>query len=352
MNSVSGNDNNPGSLAFPLKSFNTIPNNALVIVQQIDEIVINGKTNLLILPSGYTSLPSPSLPNGKSLSPITRILLTNCIDVVISSFSVSASNFVASVTKPSLLGKGITLTSCTRCVVQNCELFSKRSTTGFSAQDWVNNAAGVLIMDGSSNKLFSNHVFNCGGIQLKGSGSIADGNLVENFPTDGLGVWKWGCTVSNNIIRNSHVVNGNHNDLLQVGGGVQNTIITGNSLRAFTDENQPFKNIDCQGIGIFDGSKNILIRGNTVYVAHPIGIWLLGTHNSVIDNNRVEKCGSTWWNSNRMSSISIQPSKSGSPSTSNTVTNNVATDFEIQAGSVTVQSNNLKSTSKKFVTFS
>jgi hypothetical protein len=354
LNHEKGNDSNKGEYDSPLLSFANVPDNSLVVLQgkYIPVINITGKNNLLILPEGMSVLPAKKLPDDPVLNFTTcGILLTNCKDVKISSVSVSVSYFVPSPTFPKLTNKGITFNNCTSCLLQNSELFSLRDTKGWNEKTWNNMRTGISLNDGVSNQICNNHVFNTGGIQIASGGSFVDGNLFENFPTDGVGIKKYNVTFSNNIVRNTYRVNGNHNDLLQFHPGVQSAAVLNNTFVAYTDPNQPFKDTAVQGVGGYDKTGKLLIKGNTISVDHPIGIWLLGTFESVIDGNTVKRCGSKFWQPSRPSSISIQPSKGGGASIKNTVTNNVSTGYEIQAGSVITQSNNYNSLTKKFVVF-
>lgn len=354
INHEKGDDNNTGKIEKPLLSFSNIPNNSIVILQGKYTPVINisGKNNLLILPDGMNQLPERKLP----VEPVVNfttcgIVLNQCTNVKISNISVSTSYFVPSPKVPKLTAKGITLTDCTDCLIQNSELFSQRSTVGWNEQTWNNMRTGILLSDGGNNKIFSNHIFNTGGIQIASGGCVVDGNIIENFPTDGVGIKKYNVTFSNNIVRNTYRVNGNHNDLLQLHPGVQSASIINNIFTAYSDPNQPFKDTAVQGVGGYDKTAKLLIKGNTVSVDHPIGIWLLGTNDSIIDGNTVKRCGATFWQPSRPSSISIQPSKSGGPSIKNIVKNNISTAYEIQKGSVIEQSNNFNTITKKYVVF-
>jgi len=354
LNNEKGNDNNKGTIDSPLLSFTKVPDNSIVILQgkYIPVINLSGKNNILILPDGMTQLPPKKLPTEPILNFTTcGIVLNNCKNVKISNVSISTSYFVPSPSNPKLTAKGVTFTNCTECLLQNSELFSQRDTKGWNEKTWNNMRTGILLSEGLKNEVSSNHVFNTGGIQIASGGSLVDGNLIENFPTDGVGIKKYNVTFSNNTVRNTYRVNGNHNDLLQFHPGVESAIVINNTFTAYTDPNQPFKDTAVQGVGGYDKTGKLLIKGNVVSVDHPIGIWLLGTRDSVIDANIVKKCGATFWQPSRPSSISIQPSKGGGPSVKNTVTNNISTNYEIQKGSVTTQDNNYNSITKKFVVF-
>lgn len=339
VNSVSGNDTNVGTdINLPLLTLTKVPNSANVIIlnDYIQEIKLSGKKNVNITKASTVPILKTSF-----------IALSGCSNIKISNVSVSVSYFVPTSILPKASGKGITLGSCESCTIDKCELFSQRSTAGWTPADWVSNAAGILISGGSGNKILGCKVLNCGGIQIKGKNNLVDSNFVSDFPTDGMGIWASGNTVTNNIIQNSHKVNANHNDLLQCGTSSNNTII-GNTLRAYTDPKQPYIARDVQGLGCFDGwYDNFVVRNNTVIVDHPIGIWFQGIKNSVIDGNTVKICGSTLYKS-RTPCVFVDVKKSGDASSNITVTNNVAPHFELLSGVVT-QSNNYSTDAKKLI---
>lgn len=356
VNYATGSDANVGSATKPFKTLAKISSGCTVYLHgsYYPNIVLSGLTDVTVLKDGVAKWPERALPTGDTGFHTCYVSLTSCTGVKIAGMSVSQSYFVADATFPKLTGKGVTLNLCAGCVIQNCEIFSFRDNTGWTAAQWNSwaNGVAVLITGGTGgNNIFNNHLFNSQGIQLKGNNNLADSNLVENTITDFSGLWSGGNTLSNNVFRNSYRVNGNHNDESQIGPKVSHCNILNNTFVAFTDPNQPFKDLAMQCVGAYDGSSYITIKGNKIYGSHPIGIWCLGGVNNIIDQNEVFICCGQLWDPKRPPSISIQPSKSGGASKGNTVTNNKAPAYQIQTGSVTVQSNNYDTTQKKFVTF-
>lgn len=354
LNYLTGNNSSSGTELSPIATFDKVPDNSIVILQgkYIPVINIIGKNNLIVIPAGIKEFPERKLPIGPVLDFTTcSIVMNSCKNVKISNISVSVSYFLPSASIPKSVEKGIKIVNCTDCLLQNTELFSLRDTSGWDKKKWNNMATGILLSDGGTNKILSNHVFNTGGIQIASAGCLIDGNLIENFPTDGVGIKKYNITFSNNTVRNTHRVNDNHNDLLQFHPGVEGTKVLNNIFTAYTDVNQPFKDTAVQGIGGYDKTGKLLIKGNTVSVDHPNGIMLFGTHQSVIDSNIVKKCGSVFLRPSRPPCICIQPSKSGGLSVKNTVTNNISSGYEIQIGSVITQEKNYNSVTKKYVVF-
>jgi hypothetical protein len=354
INYLSGNDDFIGSKLKPFATFEKVPDNSIVILQgkYMPVINISGKNDLTVIPEGIEKFPPRKLPIEAVLDFTTcGIIISSCKNVKITNISVSVSYFKSVDDKSKPPAKGIIFKDCTDCLMQNTELFSVRDTKGWTPRKWNDMAAGILLSDGGNNHILSNHVFNTGGIQIASAGCLADGNLIENFPTDGVGIKKYNITFSNNTVRNTHRVNGNHNDLLQFHPGVQGAKILNNIFTAYTDENQPYKDTAVQGIGGYDKTGKLLIKGNTVSVDHPNGIMLFGTQESVIDQNIVKKCGKVFLRPIRPACICIQPSKSGGLSIKNVITNNISSGYEIQKGSVIKQENNYNSVTKKYMVF-
>jgi hypothetical protein len=330
INSLLGKDTNNGlTPATAFATFAKVPPNSTVLLQSnyLQGIKLSNVKNLTIKPVD-TAVPAQT----------PFILLSSCTNVSISNISVSASYVSVAAA-----GKGIILNYCSGCVIDSCELFSQRDTTGWTKADWLSNAAGMVIMGGNGNTIKGCKVMNCGGIQIKGHNNLVDSNFISDFPTDGMGLWASGNTISNNIVQNSHKVNANHNDLLQCGTGgysvSANNVIIGNTFRAYTDPNQPFIARDVQGLGGFDGwYDNYTVKNNTVYVDHPIGVWFQGIKNSVIDGNVVKICGTSLYKS-KPPCIHIDVKKSGDASQNITVINNTAPRYDFLSGVVAASNN-------------
>ena len=84
-------------------------------------------------------------------------------------------------------------------------------------------------------------------------------------------------------------------------------------------------------VGCFDGwYKNYLIKGNHVFIDHPIGIWMQGADGCIIDGNTVRICEKAW-NKRRTPCILIGPKKTGETSGGCVVINNIAPHLEYQS---------------------
>lgn len=355
------NSKNVGTINDPFTDLSKVPDNATIVISSGYQKSINlsKKKNLVILgedcyvANSTTDIPPQNLTFG--VSPSTKlafVYLNNCKNVSICGVSVSSSYYVPISGVPNIPRKGVTLNACTNCVFKNSELFSAKSTVGWTANDWVTNAQGMVISGGSGgNKILNCNIYNCGGIQLKGAGNLVDSNIIKNFPTDGMGIWANNNVVSNNWIEGSHRVNANHNDLFQssVSSGWK---LINNTFICYSDPKQPFISMDTQGVGCFDGFyNNVYIGFNKVYVDHPIGIWFQGIKDSIIENNIVKLCGSKPLYKSRTPCIFIGNKKSGESSLNNIVRNNTAPHYEFtfNDGSGNIQYNNYSTDTKRII---
>lgn len=353
---------NLGTKADPFIDSSKVPDNSIAVISSgyQKNINLSKKKNVIILGNdcyianpNITDIPPKNLTFG--VSPSTRlafVYLNGCVNVSICGVSVSSSHYVPTTEAPNIPRKGVTLNACTNCVFKNSELFSAKSTVGWTANDWVKNAQGMVISGGSGgNKILNCNIYNCGGIQLKGAGNLVDSNVIKNFPTDGMGIWANNNVVSNNWIEGSHRANLNHNDLIQ-SSNCSGWKLINNTFICYSDPNQPFISLDTQGCGFFDGwFSNILVQNNKVFIDHPIGIWFQGIKNSVISDNIVKLCGSKPLYRSRTPCIFIGNKKSGESSLNNIVRNNIAPHFEFTfaENSGNVQFGNYSSDIKKII---
>lgn len=374
INEQSGDDNNDGTQIKPWRTFKNIISNSNIyivgtfttelILQDINNVIIIGDNinPMSVVPNPINidninnpeefrntyvqkiidnptpekvGAPIPNAPGYKIRevkmqnrvysSKVVSINLTNCNNLIVIGLSVSVSNSLA----PLTVKKGIKLTNCKNCIIQNCELYSSKNVENWTADDWNNNEGGLTVLYGSSNKILNNNIYNCGGIQIAGVNSIVSNNFITDFPKDGSGLWSNNNLFINNRVQNSKLVNKNHDDMLQSSVCKNNNIIN-NVFIAYTDNKAPFYNTSVQAIGCFDGwYNNYLIKDNYVFNDHPIGIWLMGADSCIIDSNTVRICGLAW-NKRRTPCILLGPKKTGELSKNNVVINNIAPHLELQ----------------------
>ncbi|MBI2946817.1 MAG: right-handed parallel beta-helix repeat-containing protein [Verrucomicrobia bacterium] len=230
--------------------------------------------------------------------------------------------------------------SCSFITVQSCLIYSAQSISGWTATDWVNRAGTGIQVSSANTVLLNNTVKHIGfGISLGKSAvnSQVTGNLVDHFCYDGLRGLADDCIFDYNIVRHNYNVSANHNDGFQswslgptgnVGEGVVARVtLRGNIIINVQDPSQPLKS-NTQAIGCFDGFfDNWIVENNLIIVDHWHGISLYGARNCRIVNNTVIK--------NPLNNFSSQPwigvfaHKNGTPSSGNTIRNNLATDFSL-----------------------
>ena len=189
-------------------------------------------------------------------------------------------------------------------VIRDC-LIDNGDASGWSADDWTRKAGdGVAVRSGLRVQLINNRLR-----------SVADGinvfqpakyvtvrnNTIEDFCMDGVRALADHGLYEGNLVRNAHVINDNHADMLQSWstgpngkpgkGVIEDVVIRGNIFIAHTDPKQPFLRrgrSGVQGIGMFNGVfKDFVIEHNIVVCDHFHGITVYGADNVRIENNTV-----------------------------------------------------------------
>lgn len=222
--------------------------------------------------------------------------------------------------------------------ISNCSIYTLLNSSNWTKQQWNAYSAPISIY-GTNISFLNNHCFNNSKIYIgyHSNNCTVSNNLFEDFATDGFDCKGNNLTFTNNIIRNAHKVNGNHNDLMQF-WGTTGSVIKNNLLVAWLAGNNFLDGngvADTQGMGGYDGGfSNFTIQNNEVYVDHPIGIWFLGPNNFNISNNFVRRCGkNSYFSPNRagfaLPSVTVWLSKSNRQGQNNVVANNKAEAFYI-----------------------
>lgn len=240
--------------------------------------------------------------------------------------------------------------SSSNIVIENCELFSVRDVTNWSAGEWINTASSGITVKGDHVTLRNNKINNVRfGISVVGTNALVEHNTIDSFSADGIrvlgdhGVYQYN-TVKN-VYVSSDAGDDNHDDGFQSwstgpdgpgSGVVSDIVLRGNVVLNRTDPNQPLQN-RMQGIGCFDGFfDNWIVENNVVATNHWHGISFYGMRNSRIVNNTVididgEQPGPPW--------IMVNDHKDGRRSQNVVVRNNLATDFDVSGDDV-VQDHN------------
>lgn len=224
---------------------------------------------------------------------------------------------------------------CRAITLENCELYSESSIAGWAKADWLSRACSGIASFAPATTLRNNRLTNVNhGIVMnrETTGSLVSHNTITNFSADGIRGLSDDTVYEYNLVKNAFAVDENHDDGFQswsggrggekVGSGVvKNVVLRGNTIISYTDPVQPFKS-RLQGIGCFDGYyENWTVENNLIVTDQYQGIAFYGARNCRIVNNTVVK--------NPINGFPIAPwikvtaHKNKSPSTGNTVRNNL-----------------------------
>lgn len=180
-------------------------------------------------------------------------------------------------------------------IIENCQLYSVRNTSLWTADDWNNLACSGIQASATNMIVRDNTLTNVNfGIVLSKDNSIAERNKIVNIAGDGIVGGADNLTIQYNIIKNFYKVNENHDDGIQFHRGtnpnrvpMRNAVIRGNLIVSHDpDETNPLLGSP-QGIGCFDQGMYIgwRVENNVVLVQHWHGISVYGGEDSVIINN-------------------------------------------------------------------
>ncbi|MCT4580612.1 MAG: T9SS type A sorting domain-containing protein [Flavobacteriales bacterium] len=261
--------------------------------------------------------------------------------------------------------------------VINCTITSNLTTNNWTRNDWRTKANNGVFSRGTGHKFNYNTIKNIAiGLTMSSSNSQFIGNTVQYFTIDGVRGLGDDCAyIGNSILDNVSVYyySENHYDGFQsysccpVGNAiVNNVVIKQNTIINCTDTTRQFRG-SMQGIGCFDGMyNNWTIENNVVIVDNWHGITLTGATNCRIVNNTVidpydvsyqdpndpqqfGNVGPAW--------IKITAHKtdggiySGTPSTNNTIMNNLVPTMANDQNIGTVTNNILLGASANYSNF-
>jgi len=231
---------------------------------------------------------------------------------------------------------------CSDVVIEGFEVFSVRDTSAWTAADWDTRACNGISVAGTNITVRDNRLKNVNfGIAVTATHSLVERNEIANFSGDGLRGLGNHTVFQYNLVKNCYDVNDNHDDGFQswsvgadgqVGTGeVVGIVLRGNVILNYEDPAQPHRG-PLQGIGCFDGMfVDWVVENNVIVTDHWHGLTLMGARNCRIVNNTVvdinaERPGPPW--------IAIDNHKNGTVSEGNVVRNNLATSFDLVAGTV------------------
>lgn len=188
--------------------------------------------------------------------------------------------------------------------IRNC-VIDNGDSSRWSIEDWIRNAGdGIAVRSGERVQLVNNRLNSVAdGINVfpPAKHVTVRGNTVENFCMDGIRALADHGLYEKNLVKNAHVIDDNHADMLQswsTGKGgkpgkgvIRDVVIRGNTFIAHSDPKQPFLRrgrSGVQGIGMFNGVfKDFVIENNIVVCDHFHGITVYGADNVRIENNTV-----------------------------------------------------------------
>jgi hypothetical protein len=191
-----------------------------------------------------------------------------------------------------------------RTIVQDCEIDFGNSAT-WTAAEWTRNAGdGIRVRSGKRVQLLRNRLKSVAdGINVYPPATHVRvlGNTIENFCMDGIRALGDFGLFENNVVRNAHVINDNHCDMLQSWstgkdgkpgtGTITGVAIRGNQFYAHTDPKQLHLRrgrSGVQGIGMFNGRfKDFVIENNLIVADHFHGISVYNAENVRIEKNTV-----------------------------------------------------------------
>lgn len=245
--------------------------------------------------------------------------------------------------------------NCQLITIEDCDIYAESSIAGWTLTDWQTRPGSGFNISAPNTTLRNNRISNVNfGITVNAAatGALVTRNTITNFCGDGIRGLSNNSVYEYNLVQNCFTVDDNHDDGFQswsggvngvpVGGGVvSNVVLRGNTFISFTDPNQPLKS-RMQGIGCFDGFFDDWIVENNLIVTDQIqGLAFYGARNCRIVNNTVIK---NPINAHSLAPwLRVYPHKNGTPSSGNTVRNNLVWSMS-NAASVGTVDNNIVST--------
>ena len=245
--------------------------------------------------------------------------------------------------------------SCSDITIENCEIFSVPDISSWTADDWRQNAGSGVITDGARCRVINNDIRNTRfGIISSGNHAHVASNRITNFSGDGIRGLGDHSVYEYNLIENAFKVDDNHDDGFQSwstgpagpgSGVVRGVTLRGNTIINNRDPGQPLKT-KLQGIGCFDGMfEDWVVENNVICVDHYHGITLMGALNTRITNNTVVDTfsggpGPAW--------IRISPHKSGTDGANNLVSNNLASNYNVEGLGTRLTHNRVVNDPSKF----
>jgi hypothetical protein len=236
---------------------------------------------------------------------------------------------------------------CHDITIEDCQVFSARDTTDWTARQWVERASTGIRFDGADITVRGNYLKNIRfGIDASGENAHVVDNVVDGFSGDGMRCNGDGTVMEYNVIKNAYDVDRNHDDGIQSwstgdegpgSGVVKDVVLRGNLIINHENPDNPLRT-NLQGIGCFDGPYvGWVVENNVIITDHWHGITLLGVRDSRIVNNTVIDLvpgdPRPW--------IRIGPHKDGRPSRNVVVRNNLVPSIRTGDGEAVKADHNI-----------
>ncbi len=199
----------------------------------------------------------------------------------------------------------------TDIILENMQISSAASTTGWSQSQWLaQSRVGVSELGSPGNgangepytsciSVSGSHIQNVHlGAILAANKSLFTNNVIDHFGDDGIDYAANNLAITHNTLHdNLDIGDGNHEDAMQgqngpLGAGVvynafSNILIDSNLIARETAPNNPFPTY-LQGIDAFDEDwTNVTVTNNVIVTSACHGITFESIHNSLIANNTV-----------------------------------------------------------------
>jgi hypothetical protein len=241
----------------------------------------------------------------------------------------------------------------TDIILENMQISSADSTTGWSKAQWVAQARNGYQLFGSAGNgtngepnttcisMTGSRIQNVRtGAILAGNNSLFTNNVIDHFGDDGIDYAANNLAITHNIIRdNLDIGDGNHEDAMQ---GQNGPLLAGVAFNAFSniliDSNLVIRQTDptlafptyLQGIDAFDEDwTNVTVTNNVVVTSACHGISFASIHNSLIANNTVVEDGLVVTPGCVATISVVSKTHQGLSSSDTAVRNNLASRFHV-----------------------
>lgn len=316
VNPATGNMANTGTQASPWSTLEAVFTANKTFVAG-DEILLESGYHGSPMIKGNNASNVTIKPNGAATPKFYKVLFDSASNWIISGFDICPENLTPGTyyTNGNLVD---IRSSCSHITVKNCKIRAALSFAGWTAtqdatptgglyfwsvSDWKTNLGyGIAIQSRApfstiTDNTLENVSFGMTFTRTATNSYIA-GNTITNFCNDAFRALADDCVFEYNTVKNSYILDANHDDFFQSwstdasgnnpgSSTVSNITVRGNLFISKTDPNQPYYT-GPQGIGCFNGmAKGWLVENNIVFSQTYHGIALYGAIDCTVVNNTV-----------------------------------------------------------------